>query len=425
NANITSNSFTAISAGGRGTLAGRLNVNFSGVTPTPGTSWTLVDAATMSGNFSSVNISGSSGLQPWQTYIVETVPGGAGSQAKLALVERLLLTVNRDTGAASISNPGGSAIPADGYIIHSASGSLTPSGLNSLDEQGIDGDSWKEIGMQTANNIAELRPVGQSTVATGANFAIGNIYSPAVAPLGQEVDDFTFTYTDTSGASVRGQVQFTGSKTWNNVVVVIDPNTGQAVMQNQSTHAVTIDGYTLTSAGGSITPASWSSLQDQGTSGGAWFETLSNSNQLGELQRSGTTTLASKQIVDMGTIFSTAGAKDLKFQFLLDGTAVGFNGVVVYGDLPSASLAGDYNGNGSVDAADYTVWKDNFGSTSALDADGNGNGTVDAADYTIWKDNFGNIAGAAANVASVPEPSSIAIALLSLLFGYRLRCQRR
>ncbi|MCA9189241.1 MAG: hypothetical protein KDA99_26630, partial [Planctomycetales bacterium] len=54
---------------------------------------------------------------------------------------------------------------------------------------------------------------------------------------------------------------------------------------------------------------------------------------------------------------------------------------------PTLSLPGDYNKNGMVDAADYTVWKDNFGSTTSLDADGNGDGTVDAADYTVWKDN--------------------------------------
>ncbi|MCA9189180.1 MAG: hypothetical protein KDA99_26325, partial [Planctomycetales bacterium] len=52
-------------------------------------------------------------------------------------------------------------------------------------------------------------------------------------------------------------------------------------------------------------------------------------------------------------------------------------------------LPGDYNGNGIVDAADYTVWKDNFGSDTELAADGNEDGVVNAADYTIWKDNFG------------------------------------
>ncbi|MCA9189293.1 MAG: PEP-CTERM sorting domain-containing protein [Pirellulaceae bacterium] len=79
------------------------------------------------------------------------------------------------------------------------------------------------------------------------------------------------------------------------------------------------------------------------------------------------------------------------------------------------TLAGDYNKNGEVDAADYTVWKDNFGSSTELDADGNGNGTIDAADYTVWKDNFGATAGAAVATSSVPEPATSL--LLGLLIG--------
>lgn len=55
---------------------------------------------------------------------------------------------------------------------------------------------------------------------------------------------------------------------------------------------------------------------------------------------------------------------------------------------------GDYNRDGTVDAADYTVWKDNYGgSGSGVDGDGNYDETVDAADYTIWKDSFGAVDG--------------------------------
>ena len=71
-------------------------------------------------------------------------------------------------------------------------------------------------------------------------------------------------------------------------------------------------------------------------------------------------------------------------------------------------LLGDYNGNGVVDAADNTVCKDNFGSTTDRRADGNGNGIVDAADHTVWRDNFGLVGSPPAT--SVPEPAGIFLA---------------
>jgi hypothetical protein len=58
------------------------------------------------------------------------------------------------------------------------------------------------------------------------------------------------------------------------------------------------------------------------------------------------------------------------------------------------SLPGDYNGDGAVDAADYTVWRAtlNESASSGLLADGSGNGVVDRADYDVWKSHFGQSA---------------------------------
>lgn len=60
---------------------------------------------------------------------------------------------------------------------------------------------------------------------------------------------------------------------------------------------------------------------------------------------------------------------------------------------------GDYNGDGVVDAADYTVWRD---------------GPADPPGYGVWRDNYG--AGAAGAVA-VPEPTSMVLAMLMAGFA--------
>ncbi len=84
----------------------------------------------------------------------------------------------------------------------------------------------------------------------------------------------------------------------------------------------------------------------------------------------------------------------------------------------AAGLLGDYNRNGAVDAADYTVWRNSLGQTvpNSSGADGNGNGMIDNDDYSKWKMNFGAIlhpgagAGAgeevAADAALPLEPSA-------------------
>jgi T5SS/PEP-CTERM-associated repeat protein len=85
------------------------------------------------------------------------------------------------------------------------------------------------------------------------------------------------------------------------------------------------------------------------------------------------------------------------------------------------TTTGDYNHNGVVDAADYTVWRDSLGKTGInLPADGDGDNAVTPADFTIWKNNFGNVApgsGAAAS-ASVAEPASLTlIAFAAICFA--------
>jgi hypothetical protein len=99
-------------------------------------------------------------------------------------------------------------------------------------------------------------------------------------------------------------------------------------------------------------------------------------------------------------------------------------------------LPGDYNLNGTVDAADYTVWRNSLGTTgNVLAADGDASGIVDAGDYNVWKLHYGEslpgsgAGGAAglsggANVAA-PEPTADLLALSCIAFALVGRSARR
>lgn len=79
-------------------------------------------------------------------------------------------------------------------------------------------------------------------------------------------------------------------------------------------------------------------------------------------------------------------------------------------------MLGDYNRDGCIDQADYTIWADNYG-TNVLPwsgADGNGDGTIDQADYTIWADHYGICFGMPP-CDPVPEPATIVMLALGVL----------
>ncbi len=93
----------------------------------------------------------------------------------------------------------------------------------------------------------------------------------------------------------------------------------------------------------------------------------------------------------------------------------------------TAGLPGDYNLDGTVNLADYTVWRDSNGSSTSLpneNPDATTPGVVDQEDYQFWKSQFGAtfpLATPSAITVQVPEPSAVVIAGLMIggLFARR------
>ena len=82
--------------------------------------------------------------------------------------------------------------------------------------------------------------------------------------------------------------------------------------------------------------------------------------------------------------------------------------------VPVEGLEGDYNGNGTVDAADYVLWRSDPGAFGG-DPDG----------YNTWRANFGGTAAGAAirPTTAVPEPASwiVATAMAAILIPFNRR----
>jgi hypothetical protein len=93
-------------------------------------------------------------------------------------------------------------------------------------------------------------------------------------------------------------------------------------------------------------------------------------------------------------------------------------------DITPGNVVGDYNSDGSVNAADYTVWRDTFGSTTDLRANGDdSNSVIDAADYEVWKHHFDT---SFADTAVISEPGVVAWAFVTALLGISTtRCRFR
>lgn len=201
------------------------------------------------------------------------------------------------------------------------------------------------------------------------------------------------------------------------VVLTVNRETGELTLSNNGSNAQAIEmqAYQIESEAEAFIPGSFNGLagdvtgftQGNGLSDG-WETTGNSPFRLIEANFFAADDLPTGiSNVSLGTALATGvPAEDISFTWTNSFGDV-FDGRVEYvGDI--TQQPGDYNGDGTVDIADYTTWRNNLGSTTAnLNGDLTPSG-VTAADYQVWKDNFGEtLPGALAGVASsVPEPTT-------------------
>ena len=138
----------------------------------------------------------------------------------------------------------------------------------------------------------------------------------------------------------------------------------------------------------------------------------------GDVNSSGVTDAA-----DMSALYAGFGPAT----WLLD---LNVDGVVNIEDVKTMvtnlfrTVPGDFNLDGSVDSADYVVWRKNLGQNSATFAQGDAtyNGSIGMDDYAIWQANFGFVrqplaAAGSGAAAAVPEPSGVVLVGVMFLLG--------
>jgi hypothetical protein len=98
------------------------------------------------------------------------------------------------------------------------------------------------------------------------------------------------------------------------------------------------------------------------------------------------------------------------FLFSTYGAAGGGDHIYVVSQTAPSGPTGDYNNNGTVDAADYVVWRKTNGSQ---------------ANYNLWRSHFGQPPGSGAGAiasAAVPEPATLVMLIVAAV-GLGLRCR--
>lgn len=282
------------------------------------------------------------------------------------------VTVGSRNSSTTVSGPivdNLSGLSAGGQLTKVGSGTLTLAGANTYSSfttvnEGAVTVSGSIVGGAIVNAGGVLN--GSGTIIGGVTVNAGGVFAPGLSPGAITVDDLTLQ----SGSALNFEL---GAAARDRIVVV----GGGDIALGGALNVTLLDGYT---------------------------PTLGQSFPLFE-----------------GEIGAIVGSFDTVVAPIFNGltfSLVQSAGFVALEVGAAPLLPGDYNVDGVVDAADYTVWRDNLGRQASLPNDDTPG--VAADDYTRWRSYYGAEAAAAAE--TVPEPtSSMMTFLLSVAAGVHAR----
>ena len=303
-------------------------------------------------------------------------------------------------------------------------------------------------GANSHNNIVEV--TGANSMASATHLSIG---------VGNSIGDSRVTVADSANVYVTNTITLGSRATLDTTTGSVDAtNTGpQAAagtlrvgFNGTLTGIGKVKGNVLSVEAGRIIPDSTlGTLTIDGnftqTSGQLFFRIEGQApNQYSHLDIAGTANFGGALNVSIASSYMPVVGD--AFDFLSFASSSGTFGTLVlptltsglmwstsqlYSDgilrvVSSMAVTGDYNQNGTVDAADYTVWRNNLGSGTALPNDDTAG--VGPDDYARWKINFGNHSGsgsAASGHVAVPEPASLVVLLMGTLAVHISNKRRR
>ena len=197
------------------------------------------------------------------------------------------------------------------------------------------------------------------------------------------------------------------------VAPVLEVNiiTGAMTLKGDPTYGFNMNYYQITSAGNSLDDDGWLSLTDQDFegsglpdgSGDGWEEYGGvGPHGLAEGWLLGSSTIGATSTISLGDAYDeTVDAQDLVFTYRTDNAQIisgtELTGTVVY------VIPGDFNNDGLVDGRDFLKWQRDGGSQAEL---------------MDWENSYGALT---ANIATVPEPTSLALLAVGVLGLY---CRR-